>query len=228
MPDVSGVTVVTNARAFYTPRAAADASSVRHSLRPLIEEGGTNGKTSRETGGEIAKACLQPCCLRIFTGARPNALHLSPPVGEVGSHRDPGEGLCSIEGPEPLTPALSHKGRGSPPPLRRHRLFDLHRRWSSPGSTGDPVFRGTSDGIDKPQRTGYPQEHVIGLAAGETRWRGMTAVAALRVSRSGIMHLMTSSPSHPATSRASARRTYLHLATLAGRGRRRSDSDDSG
>jgi hypothetical protein len=39
MPDVSGVTVVTNACAFYTAHAAADAPSVRHSLRPLIEEG---------------------------------------------------------------------------------------------------------------------------------------------------------------------------------------------
>jgi hypothetical protein len=60
MPGVSGVTVVTNARAFYTTRAAADASSVRHSLRPLIEEGGTNGKTSRGTCGEIAFACHRP------------------------------------------------------------------------------------------------------------------------------------------------------------------------
>jgi hypothetical protein len=58
MPGVSGVTVVTNARAFYPPRAAADASSVRHSLRPLISESGTNGKTSRETRGEIAKLWL--------------------------------------------------------------------------------------------------------------------------------------------------------------------------
>ena len=32
----SGVTVVTNARAFYTTRAAAGASGARHSLRPLI------------------------------------------------------------------------------------------------------------------------------------------------------------------------------------------------
>ena len=40
MPDVSGVTVVTNARVYYTPRAAADAPSVRHSLRPLLAEGG--------------------------------------------------------------------------------------------------------------------------------------------------------------------------------------------
>src|SRR5712664_1508007 len=32
----SGVTVVTNARVYYTPRAAAGASGARHSLRPLI------------------------------------------------------------------------------------------------------------------------------------------------------------------------------------------------
>jgi hypothetical protein len=35
MPGVSGVTVVTNARVYYTPRAAAGASGARHSLRPL-------------------------------------------------------------------------------------------------------------------------------------------------------------------------------------------------
>jgi hypothetical protein len=52
------VTVVTNARAFYTTRAAADASSVRHSLRPLNFRERTNGKTSRQTGGEIAKLWL--------------------------------------------------------------------------------------------------------------------------------------------------------------------------
>jgi hypothetical protein len=41
MPGVSGVTVVTNARAYYSTRAAADASSVRYSPRPLFEKGGT-------------------------------------------------------------------------------------------------------------------------------------------------------------------------------------------
>src|ERR1700732_3885691 len=41
MPGDSGVTVVTNARVYYTPRAAAGASSARHSLRPLISESGT-------------------------------------------------------------------------------------------------------------------------------------------------------------------------------------------
>src|ERR1700681_735296 len=36
MPGVSGVTVVTNACAFYTTHAAAGALGARHSLRPLI------------------------------------------------------------------------------------------------------------------------------------------------------------------------------------------------
>ncbi|WP_291556567.1 hypothetical protein, partial [Bradyrhizobium sp.] len=55
MPGVSGVTVVTNARAFYTTRAAAGAPGARHSLRPLMAEGGTFWQNSRETRGEIAK-----------------------------------------------------------------------------------------------------------------------------------------------------------------------------
>jgi hypothetical protein len=36
MPGVSGVTVVTNSRVYYTPREAAGAPGARHSLRPLI------------------------------------------------------------------------------------------------------------------------------------------------------------------------------------------------
>jgi hypothetical protein len=40
MPGDSGVTVVTNARVFYTTRAAAGASGARHSLRPLKAKGG--------------------------------------------------------------------------------------------------------------------------------------------------------------------------------------------
>jgi hypothetical protein len=55
MPGLSGVTVVTNARVYYTTRAAAGASGARHSLRPLISEGGKFLQTSRETRGEIAK-----------------------------------------------------------------------------------------------------------------------------------------------------------------------------
>jgi NitT/TauT family transport system substrate-binding protein len=48
----------------------------------------------------------------------------SPLVGEVGSRSDPGEGLCSHDRPEPLTPTLSHKGRGGSPPLLKRRAFN--------------------------------------------------------------------------------------------------------
>jgi hypothetical protein len=55
MPGDSGVTVVTNARVFYPPRAAAGASSARHSLRPLMSEGRTSRSKLARRRGEIAK-----------------------------------------------------------------------------------------------------------------------------------------------------------------------------
>jgi len=62
MPGETGVTVVTNARAFYTTRAAAGASGARHSLRPLISEGATCRIKLALIRGEIAKLWLQECC----------------------------------------------------------------------------------------------------------------------------------------------------------------------
>src|ERR1700688_159844 len=53
----SGVTVVTNARVYYTPRAAAGASGARHSLRPLISEGGMFEVKLARMRGEIADLC---------------------------------------------------------------------------------------------------------------------------------------------------------------------------
>jgi hypothetical protein len=58
MPGVSGVTVVTNARVYYTPRAAAGASGARHSLRSLMSEGRTSRQNSGALRGEIAKLCV--------------------------------------------------------------------------------------------------------------------------------------------------------------------------
>jgi hypothetical protein len=60
MPGETGVTVVTNARVYYTPRAAAGASGARHSLRPPITEGGMFPAKLARTRGEIAKLCLRP------------------------------------------------------------------------------------------------------------------------------------------------------------------------
>jgi hypothetical protein len=59
MPGETGVTVVTNARAFYTPRAAAGASGARHSLRLLNSEGGKLKAKLAHMGGEIAKLWLR-------------------------------------------------------------------------------------------------------------------------------------------------------------------------
>ena len=53
MPGDPGATVVTNARVFYSTRAAAGASGTRHSLRPLSSEGAMR---TREARG-IVKLC---------------------------------------------------------------------------------------------------------------------------------------------------------------------------
>jgi hypothetical protein len=53
------VTVVTNARVYYTPRAAAGAPGARHSLRPLFSESGKFKANLAHIGGEIAKLCLE-------------------------------------------------------------------------------------------------------------------------------------------------------------------------
>src|ERR1700688_3884256 len=52
----SGVTVVTNARVYYTPRAAAGASGARHSLRPLWAE--ANSKPGRIAAGRECASAL--------------------------------------------------------------------------------------------------------------------------------------------------------------------------
>jgi hypothetical protein len=59
MPGDPGEPVVTNARVYYTTRAAAGAPGARHSLRPLISESGKFRANLAHTGGEIAKLCLE-------------------------------------------------------------------------------------------------------------------------------------------------------------------------
>ena len=62
MPGDSGATVVTNARAFYTPRAAAGASGTRHSPRPLL--GGSilhNSGASRRGMAEVYLSYPRHC-----------------------------------------------------------------------------------------------------------------------------------------------------------------------
>jgi hypothetical protein len=52
------VTVVTNARVYYTPRAAAGASGARHSLRPLIGEGRTFRQKTRAKHAARSRSCV--------------------------------------------------------------------------------------------------------------------------------------------------------------------------
>ena len=59
MPGDPGELVVTNARAYYSTRAAAGATGTRHSPRPLFSEGGTSEQNSGASRGEKAEACLE-------------------------------------------------------------------------------------------------------------------------------------------------------------------------
>src|SRR5579863_9392886 len=58
MPDVSGVTVVTNACVFYHHARLRALPGARHSLRPLIAEGGNSTANLARKRGEIAELWL--------------------------------------------------------------------------------------------------------------------------------------------------------------------------
>src|ERR1700723_3330625 len=76
----SGVTVVTNARVYYTPRAAAGASGARHSLRPLMAEGANSiaslarKQAARPRSYVLARRTILKCGL----GPLPRARGLHP------------------------------------------------------------------------------------------------------------------------------------------------------
>ena len=84
MPGDSGVTVVTNARVFYTTRAAAGASDARHSLRPLIGEGGMlTAKLGRSAPREYEFAS-EIGCLKFESGSRTKIVLPYPPLEGEG------------------------------------------------------------------------------------------------------------------------------------------------
>src|ERR1700722_9583076 len=67
MPGVSGVTVVTNARVYYSTRAAAGAPGARHSLRPLYcRRRNVVGKTRAK---RAARSRRRDCCLKFESQA---------------------------------------------------------------------------------------------------------------------------------------------------------------
>jgi hypothetical protein len=55
-----------------------------------------------------------------------------------------------------------------------------HTRPSSSAKADDPVFQSVGDGSRSCGVLDTPLEPVIGLAGGETRWRGMTAIVEWR------------------------------------------------
>jgi hypothetical protein len=75
----SGVTVVTNARVYYTPRAAAGASGARHSLRPLTAE----GRDFVTTRADFRRGDAMPCFLN--TSILRDARLRRAPQDEAGS-----------------------------------------------------------------------------------------------------------------------------------------------
>ena len=78
----------------------------------------------RGTAGRPFRVSMQPgnarrACLFHFQTANDNMLASPLPLWERSDRIDrcdPGEGLRSIDRPRPLTPTLSHKGRGGAPP----------------------------------------------------------------------------------------------------------------
>ena len=61
MPGDPGATVVTNARAFYTPRAAAGATGTRHSPRP-IAQGAKRSRITRAYGAAGMRGVSDTSC----------------------------------------------------------------------------------------------------------------------------------------------------------------------
>jgi hypothetical protein len=127
------VTVVTNARVYYTPRAAAGAPGARHSLRPLFSESGKFKAKLAHIGGEIAKLCLQVTSLRGALQRSNPALQFAAPMdcfacarNDEQSKVDWGSACLKIE--SEISASMSRANRNAPQP-------------SSPAKAGDPVFQ---------------------------------------------------------------------------------------
>jgi hypothetical protein len=116
---ISGVTVVTNARVFYTTRAAAGALGARHSLHPLdFRERETNGKPRAKHAARSRS--------HILTSLRANGSRECAPddrlreaIQSQGRRMD-----CFVASLLAMTEAQSP-----------------HTQPSSPAKAGDPVFQ---------------------------------------------------------------------------------------
>ena len=160
MPGTSGVTVVTNARAFYTPRAAAGASGARHSLRPLIFRGpndqGKPRANMRRDREAVSAHCVTVCKLNLSHTPAVIVRHpVRPPAGrmtgsggrsrysEASAMESRGHGVLDASHSRGMTSYCGARSVATP-------------RLSSSAKADDPVSRGVSDGIERPRRTGCP------------------------------------------------------------------------
>jgi hypothetical protein len=92
MPDDPGATVVTNARAFYTTRAAAGATGTRHSPRPLLGERDMhNSGASRRGNAEVclrAPDAAQRAAFAAWCAADPGSMRGLPMGPGSAVHRE--------------------------------------------------------------------------------------------------------------------------------------------
>ncbi len=108
MPGVSGVTVVTNARVYYSTRAAAGASSARHSLRPLIFRGrNVTGKTRAKPAARSRSRALTLRGL-LLAGTAPAENSFAPSLPRWA---DDGRTAAPLSGCPPSIPMLPDSRR---------------------------------------------------------------------------------------------------------------------
>jgi hypothetical protein len=143
MPGDAGVLVVTRVRS--TPIIAhetAGAAGIRHSPRPslggrFLARLGCSAPRGREVISEIGSAVIASAAKQsILSCFLPTTRGIASRSLSSGAHsRDP---LARNDGS-----IVAYK-------------CALHPQPSSPAKAGDPVVRGVSDGIERPQRTGCP------------------------------------------------------------------------
>jgi hypothetical protein len=86
MPGDPGATVVTNARVFYTPRAAAGATGTRHSPRPLLWAKGTGTTRAHRVAGSRCRDWL--CGFRRLSQNRCIRSNRTKAVCDADAHFD--------------------------------------------------------------------------------------------------------------------------------------------
>src|SRR5947209_17852472 len=84
----------------------------------------SRGRIELERVSDVVACAIIPCVLPVRSRIREDTPPL--PLWERSdriARCDPGEGLRTIEGPGPLTPTLSHRGRGRSPRLEPDRAM---------------------------------------------------------------------------------------------------------